>query len=295
MTTMLPRFIKSFAAATILSAVILAIVLITRGISKIGVPAVNGVLSVESSKERVSGKLFSVAIMADCEDDFDRLYAALQVARDSGVRAIFFLGDFTSWGDQAGLQKAKALLDASGFDYYVLPGDHDLAQAVSDGDTSGLKYFRAVFGSNVASVEIMGVKFVLLDNSANYTKVSSTRLAWFLSQLPSADFILLAQPLYHAANPRVMGIVEGEVIDSVRDQAEDLLTKLRESKVKAVIAADQHLFSRQQDPVRIFLEHVVVGALVGNERQLRNPQTPRFVLLSVFKDSSYDIEEVLVP
>jgi predicted phosphodiesterase len=249
---------------------------------------------VENAAVSVKHLILEVAIMADSEDDFDNLEEALSLVVERNISAVIFLGDFSKWGTEESLSRSKDILDASDLKYYSIPGDHDLAKSVQDGDLTGLAIYSQVFGSNSHSVLLEGVKLVILDNSANYTAIDSDLVSWFVNEVVSADFVLLSQPLYHPTNSRIMGMVEGEEVAAVRAQAEDLLDVVRNSGVKAIIAADQHMFSRNSDPVRDSLDHVVVGALVGNSEEFRNLQTPRFCVLKVFDDGSYEVEQVVL-
>jgi predicted phosphodiesterase len=227
---------------------------------------------------------FTIAVMTDSHNYNGVLKRALELAKEEEVEAVFYLGDFTDWGDVSSLQNAKDVIDDSDVDYYAIPGDHDIAQSL---DTSN---YEQVFGNTKHSVEIGDKKFVLFDNSANKTAISTENLDWLKNELKDADYVFLSQPLYHPSNDRVMGILDGEEIKIVRDQAEEILKWIVDSDVSAVIAGDQHNSSTNKDLSREDLKHVVVGALT----ETRNMQEPRFTLMHFYTDGTYGFEEVML-
>lgn len=224
------------------------------------------------------------ALVADSGNDFENLRKATSKAKEHDVDYVVHLGDHSDWGDVESLAQSKAILDESGLPWYALPGDHDLGASV------GLDNFLSVFGVNYEMLSVPGANIMLFDNSANFTLVDEARFAWFLNQVDDTDIVLLSQPLYHPTNERVMGIFEGEEELDVRNQAKIMLSKIRKSDAKAVFGADQHVSSVNVDPEDRELSHIVVGALADS----RNLQTPRFTLLYVYDDGTYDIEEVVL-
>jgi len=227
---------------------------------------------------------FSIALLADSHGFYDNLGKAVEMVKSEHVSYTFFLGDYTDLGVLEDLQQAKSIMDRGGLDYLSLPGDHDLWKSV------GPQNFIDVFGKNYFSKMINGIKFVGLDNSANYTVISDEQMSWFKNELTDADFVLLSQPLFHPSVDRVMGIVNGQENQNVRFQAKEILKLIRESKVKAIIAGDQHLSSQNIDPEEPSLTHIVIGALTGE----RNLQTPRFAVFRALKSGDYAIEDVLL-
>ncbi len=249
-----------------------------------------GFSSIDQPKELA----LSVGLFADSEGDSANLKKAINRMEDLSVDIAFFLGDLTRWGSLEELKEGKAVLDSSDLEILVLPGDHDLAASVSKGDLLGRSKFLEVFGQNMYKYAKGDINFVLFDNSANFTPISPEDYEWFESGLATADFVILSQPLYHPTNKRVMGIVDGDIVSTVRDQAQTMLDDIRNSRVKAIISADQHFFSSNQDPKKSSLRHIVIGALVSNAEELRNPQSPRFAVLKVFSDGTYKVEEVVL-
>lgn len=235
--------------------------------------------------------VLKVAIIADSHDNSDNLKKALNLIKDNGVKTVFFLGDYTNFGDLESLQAAKSIMDESGLVYYSLPGDHDLRIT---NNTGGWDNYNQVFGNSTRnSVTINGIKFVMLDNSANYTLIGSEELSKFENELPGAEFVLLSQPIYYplvSMTKPVMGYVNGETVPDVKDQAGKILLMIRDSNVKAVIAGDHHAFSRSPDPVDANLEHIVVGSITDDRAEKGKTS---MTYLSVYDNGSYDVEESL--
>ena len=228
--------------------------------------------------------LIKLAVMSDTHNDFENLRSALSDAKDKGISNVFFLGDFTELGLIEDLEDAKEIMDDGGIDYLAIPGDHDLWKTV------GPENFLIVFKENKHSVTLNGVKFVLLDNSANYTLIDDETLSWFEKEVADADFVFLSQPLYHPTLQVVMGTVNGEVQEEVKAQAGQLLTMIRSSDVRAIIAGDQHASSSNDDPEKSGLRHIVVGALTDD----RNLQSPRYSVLDIYLDMDFDIKDVVL-
>ena len=236
--------------------------------------------------------LLKVAVLADSHNDSTNLENALKLVSQNGADLIFHLGDITNLGLIEDLEKAKELLEASDVPYFALPGDRDLWQSV------GAQNFLQVFESDSHTVTHNGINFVLLNNSATYTPLAQETIDAFTSSLKSADFVFLSQPLYHPLNSKSMGYdAEGAIVQEVYDQAQSILELVRGSNVKAVIAAEHHISSNYEDPVKPELRHITVGAITStvNNRPQRLLQSPRFSILNVHKDKSFKIEEIILP
>lgn len=239
---------------------------------------------VSSKSSQNSGNVKKVSIMSDSHNYNGLLNQALIKTKDMGIDTVFYLGDFTDWGDTGSLQNSKEVMDSSGLTYYALPGDHDLAQSV------GTSNFIRVFGKTYQEVEYGGYSFVLLDNSANFTTLSEEQMDWFKITVSDADFVLVHQALFSKDNDRIMGIVDGDTVTKVKAQADEILTLIRNSDVKAIISGDRHQFSNVRDPVKESLSHIVIGALSEG----RNMQTPRFAVLEIDESGSFEVKEIVL-
>jgi 3',5'-cyclic AMP phosphodiesterase CpdA len=252
--------------------------------------------------------LLKIAIMADIHDDTANLTKALTQAKNDNVDAVFVLGDMTNYGDVSSLSEIKDILTASGLTYYVLPGDHDLAQTV------GPQNFKTVFGNNYQVVALKGIDFLMLDDSANFTKIDNTEVLWLENNLPNADFVLLPQPLYtqeldtpfkdmfmgSTKDPQTDPVLKAKQ-DAVRTQGEFVLKLIEGApKVEAVIAGDHHISSQKADPERSSLQHYVVGAITDTielwEKEMPQKvlQSPRFSELIVMQDGGFNVRDVVL-
>lgn len=245
-----------------------------------------------------------VAILSDVHEDIANLEEALEKIRQRGIKTVFVLGDLTGFGDIEALEKIKTVFDTSGLEYFVIPGDHDIAQSL-DYDN-----FTQVFGTEYGKIELLGYNFGYFGNAANYTPVSTRAVSWLESEVKNIDFLLTSQPLYvEGLNPPFNSIFMGSTNETpadpdleekqevVRDQGKFILNLIREnSNVKAIIAGDHHKSSSLQDANRSSLMHYVVGAVSStlNEYPQKALQSSRFSILSIFQDGGYEISDVVI-
>ncbi len=231
----LVKFIKGIFSVVILSGFLIGLFLCLENLpflvskisSKIGISGVGDLVLIDSSqrKEAEDGSkealgnqktVLTIGLIADSEGDNESLEKALDGLNDRNVDAVFFLGDLTQYGNLDSLRAVKDILNRSELKVLIIPGDHDLAASADDGDLSGRRNFREVFGDNIHLYESRGHNFMLFDNSPNFSKISEEDLAWFENNLPETDFVILSQPLYHPTNQRVMGMFDGDVVSTVR-------------------------------------------------------------------------------
>jgi predicted phosphodiesterase len=245
--------------------------------------------TVPMSDNVTDNERFVVALFADSHLDIKNLEKAVGLAKVMGTNVILHLGDHTNLGLLPDLRTAKAELDASGITYYAIPGDRDLWE------TAGPENFLQVFGSNKHTFTLGSFKFVVLDNSKNFSKIPQEDMEWFKHEVVDASFVVLSQPIYHPSN-KVMGNFEGEKIISVREQAEELLKAIRQSDVKAVIAGDHHLSSEALDPEKPTLVHYVIGAITSeiNDKPQAILQSSRISILELSSNGTFKIHEELL-
>jgi|GEM_PF-1003804 len=278
-----------------------------RGESQDAVEVVEGTASVDTKSPsqptiRTVDATLKIAVISDIHEDYDNLATTIRKIKQSGIQRLILLGDLTNFGDKPALTKIKTILDASGLEYYALPGDHDIAQSLNDAN------FLSVFGKSSQKITIENVTLLLLDNSANFTVLPAERVAWFKQALESADIVLLSQPLYSEGlnepfSMMYMGSTKTPVSDpalmqkqeQVLTQGKELLSVIRSSTtVKAIIAGDLHKSSKLPDPINNNLEHYVVGAVsskVDNFPQAAI-QTSRFSVMTVTKDGKFTLEDL---
>lgn len=232
---------------------------------------------------------FKFLLVADSHNDNENLKKALT---GSGAQFVIGLGDYTEVGTVAELQSAKKVFDAASLRYFVTSGDHDLWDSRDKGYVP-LFDFAQVFGPPYQSFSYKNARFLIIYNSDNYLGVGESQMSWLKEELarikkePDTKLVLafLHEPLYHPSSIRGMGKAEPKLLI----QAKDLTKLLRDNGVKEIFAGDIHYFTRYTEP-ETGMPMTTVGALTG----LRNAQNPRYVVVSVYEDGNYDVEDVEV-
>lgn len=237
------------------------------------------------------GPLFKFLLIADSHSDNGNLEKAITQAKQnySDLQFIIGLGDYSEVGTVAQLKQAKDTLDTFSLRYFLTSGDHDLWDC-RNRKLAPTDCFKEVFGPTYQTFTFDNFKFLLLDNSDDYTGFDDVQLKWIEDELEKAKgesvkgiFIFLHEPLFHPSSDHVMGKVES----SLKQQARDLMFQFKTAGVKIAFAGDTHLFSEYTEPVT-GLPMVTVGAVTVE----RNPQIPRFAVVSVFEDGNTKVEDV---
>lgn len=234
---------------------------------------------------------YRFAIIADSHKDYSSLAKALKQSKDEGAKFVIGIGDLSDVGTMEELKQTKEQFDLSGLPYYISPGDHDLWDS-RDKTNDALTNFREVFGSPYQSFSYNGQRFIMIDNSDNYIGIDELQLQWIEDQLKQLDttpkkttFVVSDIPLFHPSSDHVMG----KTTEKLKSQAEHLLLIFKKAGVDQIFAADTHFFSEFVEP-KNDLKITTVGAVTTD----KNPQTPRFVLVDIFEDGSYNIESAEV-
>ncbi|OGE09101.1 hypothetical protein A3A60_01420 [Candidatus Curtissbacteria bacterium RIFCSPLOWO2_01_FULL_42_26] len=263
--------------------------------------------------EKVKLPILRVGLVADSEDENDLLTKALNQMKGTGVNFVIGLGDWTSVGTVDQLEAAKRAFDKSSLVYYLTPGDHDLWDSRNRGEEA-LTNYRQVFGDPSQSFTKNGVQFVILDNSDIYSGISEQ--GWRLldslgvtkvtkeskepkepnlsktfgsfgfsvaSDSSKLTFVFAHKTPFHPQSAHVMGENNAEV----SRQARKLVDLLEEKKVDVFFSGDLHFFARFNSPANV-VKMTTIGA-VGSER---NFQGPRFAILTVFSDYSWEVDDV---
>lgn len=237
------------------------------------------------------GLALRFAIVTDSHNDNEDLKKALTQANAAGAKFVIGLGDFTDVGTVEDLQKAKNVFLSSGLPFYVTAGDHDLWSARDKGlDPS--YYFQQVFGAPYQSFSDGNIRFILLYNSDNYHGVDSLQMGWLGDELdraritqPKDLFVFMQEPLYHPSSDHIMGKADPKLAA----QASRIAGMLKGALATEIFAGDTHAFLRYSDP-KTGLKMTTVGAIT----QDRNSQPPRFAIVDVYSDGSYNIQDVEV-
>lgn len=240
-------------------------------------------------KEKSANLAFRFLLVTDSHNDNTNLGKAIDQAKESypDLRFIIGLGDYTEVGTIQELKNAKSLFDASGLRYFLIPGDHDLWDCRNK-ELPLVSCFEEVFGRDYQSFVFENFRFLLLNNGDNYKGFDSEQLKWITEEFEKNKetkdtLVFLHEPLFHPSSDHVMGRIE----KSLKGQADQLIFQFKEGGVTKVFAGDIHFFSEYSEPV-IDLSMVTIGA-VTNER---NPQAPRFAVVTVFEDGSTKVEDV---
>ncbi|MCR4305790.1 MAG: metallophosphoesterase [Candidatus Daviesbacteria bacterium] len=245
----------------------------------------------EEQKEEtpVADLAFRFLLLADTHNDNVNLAKAIEQAKAnySDLEFIIGLGDYTEVGTTDELKNAKKELDNSGLRYFLIPGDHDLWDCRNRNEPA-INCFREVFGPTYQAFIFENFKFILLNNSDNYIGFDSDQEKWIAEQLEKKEevkgvMVFLHEPLFHPSSTHTMGWVE----KSLKTQAGGLIFQLKEAEVKKVFAGDIHYFSEYDEP-KTDLPMFTIGAVTRE----RNPQAPRFGVVSVFEDGSSQVEDV---
>ena len=254
------------------------------------------------SDDSKSNLMLEVAVIADVHGDLASLNRSINIIKERNINKVIVIGDLTNYGEISSLNEVKTVLDESGLKYYVLPGDHDLAASV------GVDNFVQVFGKNDYVVDMEGCKFLFLDNSANFTPLLPSTVTWFSTEVKNTDFVLLSQPLYTEGmnlpfKKMFMGSTtedpSNELIENqqrVKAQRDVLLNSIQNAPVLAVLSGDHHKSNTLSDNVSKVLKHHTLGSIAQELNGLPQSilQTPRFSILNVYEDKSFDVEDVLI-
>ncbi len=251
--------------------------------------------SAASLKVPVGKLALKFAIVADSHQDNDNLAKALSIAKTQGAKFVIGLGDYSDTGRLEDLEQAKSVFESSGLPFYTIAGDHDLWVAREQG-FDPLTVFSQVFGSAYQSFGDSNISFVLLFNSDKYLGVDQVQLDWLQEQLQNTTedkkiMVFLHEPIYHPTSDQTMGSARKnenkQASPAIQSQAEALRKLFKETGVVGVFAGDIHSFTQYQDP-ESDIRMVTVGAI----SQDRNTKAPRFVLIDVYTDGSYNVEDM---
>ena len=239
-----------------------------------------------------SGKVsFKFLLVADSHNDNADLRKVINQAKQNypDLQFIIGLGDYTDVGTLDELKKAKIEFDLSGLRYFMIAGDHDLWDS-RDKQKDPSANFKEVFGPLYQSFTFQDYHFLLLDNSDNYLGLSEDQQSWINAELDKKEgnkglFTFIHEPLYHPSSDHFMGRVDGKL----KQQAKALLFQLKAAGVKKTFSGDTHYFSEYTEP-ETNVAMVTVGAVTID----RNPQIPRFSVVSVFDDGSTGVEDIQI-
>lgn len=233
---------------------------------------------------------FKFMLVADSHSENDLLAKALKQAKEAKAQFVIGLGDYTDVGTVGELQNAKKEFDKAGLRYFVTSGDHDLWDSRNRG-LAPTADIAQVFGPTYQAFSFGNAKFIILDNSDNYSGFGEAQLKFLNDELTKTRiqsdinviFVLMHEPLYHPSSIRMMG----KVTPGLVNEAKKVTKMLKDGGVKEVFFGDIHYFTRYFDP-ETGLGMTTMGAIAAQ----RNTQNPRFGIVTVYEDGSYQVEDV---
>jgi predicted phosphodiesterase len=224
------------------------------------------------------------ALVADSESENDQLKKALDIAKSRGVSFVIGLGDFTSLGEESDLLAVKKVFDDSGLKYYVTAGDRDMWDSRDNGWEATV-LFEQAFGKPTHEFGADKVGFLVLSNADIYKGITGDdweQFNSFVAKDYKLKFIFAHKTPYHPQSAHIMG--EDSV--AVADQAKRLIKLVEENKVDGFFSGDLHFFARFNSPNGVKI--TTIGAVSA----ARNFQGPRFAIVTVYNDYSWEVEDV---
>lgn len=232
---------------------------------------------------------YKFSIITDSHNDLDTLGKALNMSKEAKVDFVIGLGDFTDVGTIDELRNTKEQFDIADLPYYVTAGDHDLWDS-RDKSSNPIANFSMIFGTPYTSFYHKNTHLVLLYNSDNYHGLDGIQMEWIKDNLrPAPDsntkltFLFVSVPLFHPSSDHIMGKTE----PALKKQAEEIVTLAKANNVAEVFAGDTHFSAHYTEP-RSGLKMTVVGAVTST----RNLQSPRFTIVDVYENGSYNIQDI---
>jgi hypothetical protein len=212
----------------------------------------------------------------------------LAQAKEEGAQFVIGIGDLSDVGPIDELTKTKAVYEAAGMPYYIAPGDHDMWDSRNQKKDAS-QNFMDVFGSPYQSFTYKNSRFIIINNADNYVGIDSTQLQWIEDELENVNqtatqqiFVIADIPLFHPSSDHVMGKTEPKL----KNQSDHLISIFSRTGVKQIFSADTHMYSSYKEPTTD-LPMMTVGAVTSD----RNAQSPRFVMVDVREDGSYNTRQ----
>lgn len=247
---------------------------------------------------------FNILVIADSHLNTKAFPKIREIALKSNVRLIVHLGDHTNFGSKEELKTAFDLLKSLNFDFVALPGDRDLAAAGGD------EIFYSIF-NKVTTLSIENNNLLFIDNSPNFTLLSSDYLTKIINEIPKSNIIFMSQPIFvnkgnimeakYMGSPNAFNFSDQESIENQKlylNQRNKILNQLRISGNKIVITGDHHRSSKFLDPENKSVTYFIAGATSeylnsnGISISQRSFQTERVSVISIDKNLTFSIHEI---
>ena len=257
----------------------------------------------QSSNSKVEPKrtILRIGLVADSHNENELLGKALQQAQGMGINFVIGLGDYTNLGTVDELMAAKSEFEKSKLEYFLIPGDRDGWESRNKGETEPVNFIE-VFGPSNQIIEKEGVEFVLVDNSNLYKGISEEGWADLTSELGDLSqkrltFVFAHKTPFHPQSSHIMGEDSPEVaeqanelmaiLEGQRDRGTESIEEIKEQGVDGFFSGDIHFFASYQSPNKV-VKITTIGAVASE----RNFQGPRFAILTVYDDYSWEVEDI---
>lgn len=230
-------------------------------------------------------EILKFAILADSHNDNDLLAKALDSAKSQGASFVIGLGDYTNIGTVDELKAAKEVFDKSGLTYYATAGDHDLWDSRNRGQNP-LANFNNIFGKTNHQIGNNDIQIDILDNSDIYRGMDPGTWSLVTDSLKKPSklrFVMAHKTPFHPDSKHIMGAESREVAK----QADRLIKLIEENKVDGFFSGDLHFFAKFQSPSQS-VKITTVGAVTDD----KNFQGPRFGIVKVYGDYSWEVEDL---
>lgn len=228
--------------------------------------------------------ILEFSVIGDPESDLGNLKKALEISKNNNDEFTILVGDLTQAGTKKQLLDVKKVLDESSLKYYVIPGNHDLYSSRKQaGDPR--RYFEDFFGKPYYQVLIKNIQFLFLDNSDEYQLMGDEQIAFIKANLGDnftlLTFVFLHIPIFHPSSDYIMGYQNPEL----GKQKDELLSIFSQAGVSGIFSGHLHKTSSYDwQGIKMYI--------AGSVNSVRNWQTPRFLEVKVFKDSSFQVKEI---
>ena len=224
-----------------------------------------------------------MAIFSDIHSDFRNLQKALDIAKSDNIDMLIIVGDLTTLGKESELNEVKEILDKSGFEYYVIPGNHDLWWDKKFKEDN----FGKVFGRDYQSFKKDNLKFILINNGDVDLGLGKAQEKWFREEVEEClqvyCLVFAHIPLNHPKSLYIMG-ADNKIVAS---QAGELIELLVKNKIRELFAGHLHLSSSY---LLDGLQTTIVGAIASE----RNFQSPKFLEIE-YQGGKLEKKEIFLP
>ena len=180
---------------------------------------------------------FSFAVVGDIQEG-DQIFRqeVYLMNKDSSIRFVVCVGDFTPSGEKWEYNRYKSIIDTSKIKFYNVIGNHDKFWG-------GLKNYEKMFGRPYFSWDYSGTHFIAIDNISS-KGLGAGQMAWLKADLAAnkdkPKFIFMHKPLFD-----ITGSFPDQVMKP-QAQAQSLMRLFEKSRVVAVFCGHIHGYAKEK-------------------------------------------------